>query len=139
MKEQEDKAKFFAQYWGQQVFQSKSFEDDSPCHFYKLSGTDENDYLLLTPLSDITDEDAKRIATILQLSNNNTSMKDALPFTKQLIKHWLEYDDSFDENVYHLDYLEGCDYLRSKGYALPYLNYSIEDLIEKGWIKLKEK
>ena len=29
------------------------------------------------------------------------------------------------------------DYLRSKGYALPYMDLSVEDLISYGWIKLK--
>lgn len=29
------------------------------------------------------------------------------------------------------------DYLRSKGYALPYLGISVEEQIEFGWIKLK--
>jgi hypothetical protein len=31
-----------------------------------------------------------------------------------------------------------CDYLRSKGYALPWMDLSVEDLVEYGWIKLKE-
>ena len=30
------------------------------------------------------------------------------------------------------------DCLRSKGYALPYMDLSVDNLIEYGWIKLKE-
>ena len=30
------------------------------------------------------------------------------------------------------------DYLRSKGYALPWMDLSVEDLVKYGWIKLKE-
>lgn len=30
------------------------------------------------------------------------------------------------------------DYLRSKGYAVPYLNWSVDDLIEEGIIKIKK-
>lgn len=30
------------------------------------------------------------------------------------------------------------DYLRSKGYVLPYMDLSVEDLIEYNWVKLKE-
>ena len=30
------------------------------------------------------------------------------------------------------------DYFRSKGYALSYMGLSVEDLVEYGWIKLKE-
>jgi hypothetical protein len=29
-----------------------------------------------------------------------------------------------------------CDYLRSKGYALHWMDLSVEDLVEYGWIKL---
>jgi len=28
------------------------------------------------------------------------------------------------------------DYLRSKGYALPFMEYSVEDLISFGWVRL---
>ena len=28
------------------------------------------------------------------------------------------------------------DYLRSKGYALPFMEYSVEDLVSFGWVKL---
>lgn len=31
-----------------------------------------------------------------------------------------------------------ADYLRSKGYALPYMGISVEDQIKYGWIKLTE-
>jgi hypothetical protein len=31
-----------------------------------------------------------------------------------------------------------CDYLRSKGYALHWMDLSVKDLVEYGWIKLKE-
>jgi hypothetical protein len=31
------------------------------------------------------------------------------------------------------------DYLRSKGYALPFLGMSVEEQINLGWIKLKEE
>jgi hypothetical protein len=31
---------------------------------------------------------------------------------------------------------EAIDYLRSRGYALPYLNFSVKDLVSFGWVKL---
>ena len=30
------------------------------------------------------------------------------------------------------------DYLRNKGYALPWMNLSVQDMVDYGWIKLKE-
>lgn len=34
-------------------------------------------------------------------------------------------------------YIQSVDYLRSKGYALPYNDLSIDELIKKRWIKIK--
>lgn len=34
-------------------------------------------------------------------------------------------------------YIQSVDYLRSKGYALPYNDLSINELIKKGWLRLK--
>ena len=45
-------------------------------------------------------------------------------------------DDDRDEHIYNS--LNLYDYLRSKGYALPYMGLSVEKQIEYGWIKLKE-
>jgi len=33
--------------------------------------------------------------------------------------------------------LQSIDYMRSKGYALPYMDLSVDDLISYRWIKLK--
>jgi hypothetical protein len=30
------------------------------------------------------------------------------------------------------------DYLRSKGYALPWMGLSVDELVEYGWVKLKD-
>ena len=35
-------------------------------------------------------------------------------------------------------YIQSLDYLRSKGYAPPYMDLSVEDLVEYGLVKLKE-
>ena len=36
------------------------------------------------------------------------------------------------------NWLHVFDYLRSKGYALPWMDLLVEDLVEYGWVKLKE-
>lgn len=115
MKEQEYKAKFFAQYWGQISYR---INDSEPRIWNGLYAIDD-EYLLLTPLSDITEEDAKEV-------NIDSA------------KAFHEYYDNCRDLSEMLD-VGSIDYLRSKGCALPYLNYSVEDLIKLGWIKLKEK
>lgn len=64
----------------------------------------------LKPLSEITDED-------------NITFGELLNYNK-------EYRTTFSEHIM------GIDYLRSKGYALPYKDLSVQDLIECKWIKV---
>ena len=40
---------------------------------------------------------------------------------------------------YIVNILKMSDYLRTKCYALPWMDLSVEDLIEYGWVKLKEE
>lgn len=46
-----------------------------------------------------------------------------------------------DEDAIKVAKIEGYtyDYLRSRGYALPFMGISVEQQIEAGWIKLIEK
>lgn len=111
------KAKFFALYWGQDVMvKSMSFA-----------------YLLLKPLSAITDEDAIEVAII---AGNSSYTDDRRAYNgRLLLQEFLRRQC----NVYGEDWLKLFDYLRSRGYALPYMGISVEQQVEAGWIKLIEK
>lgn len=134
MKDQEEKAKFFALYWLQKVAKLPHM----PKYTFKVNSAAavvkniKNWYLLLTPLSDITDEGAVEVAKICGFTTSLKSMGkwfvlgDDAPLTR-------------NGDLMTRTHLIICDYLRSKGYALPYLNHSVEDQIKKGWIKLREK
>lgn len=41
--------------------------------------------------------------------------------------------DDHSENILHV-----YDYLRSRGYALPWFGLLVEELVNRGWVKLKE-
>lgn len=118
----ENKAKFFAQYWGQKVIK------DDACQLLYVSPNInlEHDswYLNLKPLSSISDEN-KKVVTVYYNTN--------------LIKID-EYGgfEPWDDGDFIPWRSIQIDYLRSKGYALPYLGLSVEDLINAGWIKLIE-
>ena len=102
----ENKAKFFAQYWGQHVlYFSSDFlrKIDS----LTLVGIENDDYLELKPISKITDEDA------INLGYGYAS----------------HLKSNLDRNI---------DQLRNLGFAVPWMDLSVEDLVEYGWIKLKE-
>ena len=120
----ENKARFFAQYWGQHVLY---FSSDflRKIDNLTLDSVENDDYLELKPLSSLTDEDASKVCDLIFITNNNLNI--------QQIKQIVILIESNNWNNYKI-----FDYLRSKGYALPYIDLSVEDLIEYGWIKLKE-
>lgn len=109
-----NKAKFFAQYWGQKV---RCWDTGSPEELGVVGSTFIvkpyliKTHLLLKPLSSITDEDAEEAG----ISN------------KRLKQHIL---------FPHIMTPLMSEILKSKGYALPYMGLSVEKLIEYGWVKL---
>lgn len=110
----ENKAKFFAQYWGQPCSGIVGLKN-------KLIGVEiplnNIGWLELKPISSITDEDFMKI------------MWKRFPFQPAFKKR----------NIYHEHLnVNQADYLRSKGYALPYMGLTVEKLIEYGWVKIKE-
>jgi len=153
----ENKAKFFAQYWGQlKVVYRKGFilRDNNSPQF-----VDEFDMLELTPLSQISDEDAIELAQIISgdrfIEPYNKGMngfwnyvedkKSNLELRFQLEETGLIPANTFglkrvlENSVYveRADIGRGVDYLRSKSYALPWNGITVEEMIEWGWVKLK--
>ena len=125
-------------------------------------------YLELTPLSSITDEDAVEVAKLLGIEPESFCDEedevDGIARSKENVSlnYWYrcsseteEYDITGHEicRANELTLISGTmwgipdpktvivitDYLRSKGYALPWMGLSVEEMIEYRWIKLKEK
>ena len=111
----ENKAKFFAQYWGQYVGMFESNGQYLRVKVDKIS-IDTFDFLELKPLSQISDEDLQ-----------------VVDFPRNLFKKFIIEDDQ-QENL-RISYV---DYLRLKGYALDWNGITVEEMIEFGWIKLKK-
>lgn len=163
----ENKSKFFALYWGQRLWDFEFENSDFVSRDNKVMNIDyylerkdiPSCYLQLTPLSQISDEDAiefLNIATYLKgrykvgdlkleevhdLNSNKRWKKlttldhnfkeDKGQFFCNFSNHSFSYMNVNDETV-----LELFDFLRSKGYALPWMGLSVEKMIEYGWIKL---
>jgi hypothetical protein len=162
----ENKARFFAQYWGQHVLY---FSSDflRKIDYLTIVGIENDDYLELKPLSQITDEDAIEIVKLcfsfLDTDFNN------IEITNTANKHFgfsfictcvggltdeFQLDFGTINTLYNpkiiclnrvtsskeyiVNILKMSDYLRTKGYALPWMDLSVEDLVEYGWVKLKE-
>ena len=133
----ENKAKFFAQYWGQHLIIMGSFL--RIIDHLTLSNIENDDILQLKPLSKISDEDA--LWTInnhyFKFENPILEISKLKALSKELHISYIFNDATRHlilkpENLYPHNY----DYLRSKGYALPWMDLSVEDLIEYGWIEL---
>lgn len=125
----ENKTKFFALYWEQEVLTNDMHGEGGLIYAatMKTKLMPDGDYLLLKPLSQISDEDLEGIyphgseAFFIYYGNGNKE----LAVDRFLYKFQLQP--------------EYIDFLRLRGYAVPWAGLSVEQLIEYGWIKLTEK
>ena len=123
----ENKAKFFAQYWRQLIMKNsvgiaKFIVDEKTVN-------SKTKHLELKPLSSISDEDLKGLNDILDWGTNIDTTERTLEWVQSLNEGYI---------LGGISILNGCDYLRSKCYALPWNGITVEQQIEYGWIKLKE-
>lgn len=123
----ENKAKFFAQYYGQKVLNYGLKELTVLTYAYLDYEDIADNYLELKPLSSINDEDAIDCQRIMYGSDFTKEIFSVLSKEKALFEIRLSAQNS--------NYYSDC--LRSKDYALPWMGLSVDKLIEYGWIKLK--
>lgn len=115
------KCRFFAQYWGQ-LYEFKNTKTKWRVNEGAFPLEKEgNERLILTDLKNITDED---LEFIYQNNKINTGVDDDEIYPSKKLANFCESDI----------YL--ADYLRSKGYALPFMEYSVKDLVSFDWIRL---
>jgi hypothetical protein len=131
----ENKAKFFALYWGQKVMK-KNIEGLE--NFYSEIGgfirsmtIDSPLFLELKVIENINDKD---LIKCYHIHSAFISYDYTMDFQSVLVmtKHWISNNGLND--------IQKCpgtiDYLRSKGYALSWMDLSVDDLVEYGWVKL---
>lgn len=130
----ENKGKFFGIYAHQRVWGQHTYPK---C----LDWVDDIDYkdqffndacLLLKNISSITDEDAIEVANILGWSYLSDEAKIAQ--VRQLIDKHL----NTQTNITFMEWTEVADYLRSKSYLLSWMGLTPDEIIERGWAKIKE-
>lgn len=129
----ENKAKFIALHWGQKIALYKG-------HLYNTVGNhNDEDVLELKPLSDISDEDLILCLTIL--GTKHILPTDSKEFIQELRNSFIEglENPEFYGTFYPFRVIKLIDFLRSRGYALPWMGLSVEELINRGWIKLLKK
>lgn len=131
----EIKEKIFSQYWGQ-IYQ---YHDSKSAPQFRINERtfpldDEPVFIILKPLSAITDEDAVEIAMLGGLAGKLAAKEYVVSAGKSLVLHYFNKQT----NVYGKDWFRIFQFLQSKGYALPYMDYSVEDLVKAGIYKLEE-
>lgn len=126
------KCKFFGQYLEQIIAKETKYPNSPTINTTSVLLIDElsNYHLELKPLSKITDEDAIVVAKIFGMT------EDFEFIGKMLCTTMFDNSDSESETSIFNSNAKAVDYLRSKGYALPFRIYSVEDLVSFGWVQL---
>jgi hypothetical protein len=160
----EIKARIFAQYWGQRyTFQTGKLSESPKFTIneraFPLDG--EQAFIILKPLSAITDEDLQKIAEIEVHKPNKVTIerfepkpnkpdivveiaKNERTHNIRIFRGFKEFDDAdfincdYDYDESRQLTIESFQYIQSRGYALGYMEYSVEDLVKAGIYKLEE-
>lgn len=156
----ENKAKFFAIYLDQEVYCIEGWNRGAMiCDAHKLVKEEfyylNKSFLMLKPLSLISDEDAIGVAEIVCPEMFKFAGNDPIQIERQ--EEWLTVSRKRNINSVDIDFFgyttcqneyidykrnsvgttHAVDYMRSRGYALPFMGLSVEELVNRGWVKLK--
>lgn len=160
----ENKEKFFAQYWGQDVVNLDGINEIPVYKMFNPIRTEETQrrsYLELTPLSQISDEDAIEVAELAfgySKFNRNIKVTKTSPrnfgfsfyhnsINNDHLEYFIDFGGFYNPTIICLsrktlpqEYIHNVqgivDFLRSRGYALPWMGMSVDTLVEWGWVKL---
>lgn len=120
------KERFFALYWGQKVMKDK-FRPDKLFMVQPHEAESDRTCLMIRTLDQITDEEAIEVAKIIWEKESEKDMH-----TAEEGRWYLIYRCKLDRK----EHPALIDFLRSKGFAVPYMGHSVEELVDAGWIKL---
>lgn len=148
----DNKERFFALYWSQDVLCSEMYGDGGTIYSVTMKTDSVKDkWLLLKPLSKISDEDAVEVAKIVFPRINDWKFAD-----RQQGDVWIDDNEDqdlgivFTEGLFEINgyefniadeferIIKATDYLRSSSYALPWMGISVEEQMQHGWIKLEQ-
>lgn len=133
------KERFFAQYHGQKLMYYDSEDGPQLFHANSEGGRHSFLYLLLRPISHLTDEEAKRILSIFDEDDSYTDQHgfDIVGFFEFAEAVFTEPAGGMINGYTAQEYSNFIDYIRSIGIATAFMGYSVEELVQAGWIKLR--
>jgi len=126
------KCRFFVQYWGVKCMYVGGIGlVEIGTSGWNLKHPDF--FLELNPISKLTNDDAIEYFDILWHETHKRKSRD---FKIEYGKAWANSILAERFGLIPSNILHGIDFLRSKGYAIPFMEYSIEDLINLGWVRV---
>lgn len=122
------KCRFFAQYYDLEIAKHNTKK-----YFVKhiLDKVGDYYFIELKNINKITKDD---IVFCVNLMGKAINLEEAEDFKDSFIEAFLNKE--FYGTFYPYRVCEIIDYLRSKGYAIPFMEYSVEDLVSFGWVRL---
>lgn len=137
----ETKEQYVAQYFGCEVLRYNNSDDDEywnkkifPVDSHNLRCNLSIMHLLLTPLSRITDEHLEIILPIVAKTSYYHSHTTP-NMVRQVFREFLNKEST----IHGADWWHIQDILRSLGYAVSWMGYSVEELIAAGYCQLRKE
>lgn len=127
----EEKEQYFAQYWGQKVGRFPFIPELVVVNSGKAIRQLLN--IELTSIEYVSDEHAIELGIITGHDKGKFTKAQLLILGSGLVEDYLTYG-YFEE----LNEIKAIDFLRSKGYAVAFRSYSVDDLVKEGVLKLRE-
>jgi hypothetical protein len=122
------KSRFLAQYWGTKTLYIGGVGVvEVGKGGWNLKHPDF--FLQLKSISNLSDEDAIEL-------NDLMKWYEEIEVDRIIILDVLDDLTTYNKSYPFNESLLVYDFLRSKGYALPFMKYSIEDLVSFGWVQL---
>jgi hypothetical protein len=126
----ENKTRFEALYYGQKVLAINAFESKGLYIVDFKNVGSKNTSLYLRSISNLTDEEYKWFANH---SAYKLDDKNIVAVGKSMVKAMFEPNGWSGNTLQQM-----CDYLRSIGILIPWMDLSVETIIAYGWAKIKE-
>lgn len=139
----ENKVKFFGLYMCQNVLCYNTVETPQSYKLLEPFSVSDTEYLLLKPLKSISDEELLSFAKYYNEKNFNemiqsfeiVSLGEKFLINQMKELFAIQKNNQYDWSDFQRMY---ADWFRANGFACEWLKLSIQDLIDYGWIKLKE-
>ena len=132
----ENKLKFFAQYFWQRVLKNVKSPQVTILNghfFYYSVPYIENYHLELRSIDSITNDECVELFDLKYPQYKDWEIKSKLGTIEHHVLHSLKSSMNYQNESYFL-----IDFLRSKGFLVPFMNLTTDQILEFGWAKIKD-